>query len=132
MPQYLLSVWFDEPYEDPDLSAPETERQMARTGELIAEMERAGVWVFHAGLRSAASATVVRAAGGDVSMTDGPYEEQGTDGRLLGHRSFRPRRRARMGREGIDRLRATHRGPTHACLTSPRSFARRRAAAPRP
>src|SRR5688500_4345268 len=76
MPQYLLSVWFDEPYDDDlDLSAPETQRQMARTAELTAEMERAGAWVFLAGLRSASSATVVRTAGGDVSMTDGPYAE---------------------------------------------------------
>jgi hypothetical protein len=77
MPQYLLSVWFDEPYDDDDLdfSAPETERQMARTGELTAEMERAGAWVFLAGLRSASSATVVRAKGEDISMTDGPYAE---------------------------------------------------------
>ena len=75
MPRYLLSVWFDEHYEDPDFSDPETERQMARTGELIAEMERAGAWVFHAGLSAASSATVVRSAGGDVSMTDGPYAE---------------------------------------------------------
>ncbi|MCU1483562.1 MAG: hypothetical protein JWN67_308 [Actinomycetia bacterium] len=76
MPQYLLSVWFDEPYDDDlDLSAPETQRQMAQTGELITEMERAGAWVFHAGLRSPASATVVHAVRGDVSMTDGPYAE---------------------------------------------------------
>ena len=75
MPQYLLSVWFDEPYDDVDLSAPETERQMARTDELAAEMQRAGAWVFVAGLRPASSATVVRVAGGDVSMTDGPYAE---------------------------------------------------------
>ena len=75
MPQYLLSVWFDEPYDDLDLSAPETQRQMAQTGELNAEMERAGAWVFVAGLRPASSATVVRAAGGDISMTDGPYAE---------------------------------------------------------
>ena len=75
MPQYLLSVWFDESYEDPDLAAPETQRQMAQTGELNAEMERAGAWVFVAGLRPASSATVVRAAGGDISMTDGPYAE---------------------------------------------------------
>ena len=75
MPQYLLSVCFDEDYDDVDLDDPEIQRQMARTGELIAEMERAGAWVFHAGLRSASSATVVRAAGGDVSMTDGPYAE---------------------------------------------------------
>jgi hypothetical protein len=44
MPQYLLSVWFDEPYEDPDLDLPEAQRQMAQTSELIAEMERAGAW----------------------------------------------------------------------------------------
>jgi hypothetical protein len=75
MPQYVLSVWFDEPYDDVDLAAPETQRQMARTGELIAEMQGAGAWVFHAGLHPASSATVVRAAGGDVSMTDGPYAE---------------------------------------------------------
>jgi hypothetical protein len=76
MPQYLLSVWFDEPYDDDlDLSAPDTARQMARTAELTAEMERAGAWVFLAGLRSASSATVVRAAGDDISMTDGPYAE---------------------------------------------------------
>jgi len=77
MPQYLLSVWFDEPYDDEiDLSAPETQRQMARTDELNAEMERAGAWVFAAGLRLASSATVVRASGsGDISMTDGPYAE---------------------------------------------------------
>jgi hypothetical protein len=76
MPQYLLSVWFDEPYDDDvDLSAPETQRQMAQTAELNAEMERAGAWVFVAGLRPASSATVVRAAGGDISMTDGPYAE---------------------------------------------------------
>jgi hypothetical protein len=75
MPQYLLSVWHDEPYDDLDFDAPDVQRQMARTGELTAEMERVGAWVFTAGLESASSATVVRAAGGDVSMTDGPYAE---------------------------------------------------------
>jgi hypothetical protein len=78
MPQYLLSVCHDKPYDDLDdldLSAPETQRLMAQTGELTAEMQRTGAWVFHAGLRPASSATVVRTAGGDVSMTDGPYAE---------------------------------------------------------
>ncbi len=75
MPQYLLSVWHDEPYDDLDLSAPESQRQMAQTAELNAEMQRAGAWVFAAGLHPASSATVVRSAGGDVSMTDGPYAE---------------------------------------------------------
>ena len=76
MPQYLLSVWSDEPYDDDqDLSAPDAARQMAQTDELTAEMQRAGAWVFLAGLRPASSATVVRAAGGDISVTDGPYAE---------------------------------------------------------
>jgi hypothetical protein len=74
MPQYLLSVCFDEPYDDLD-SAPDTQRQRAQTVELTAEMERAGAWVFHAGLRPASSATVVQTAGGDISMTDGPFAE---------------------------------------------------------
>jgi hypothetical protein len=76
MPRYLLSVWTDEPYDDDqDLSAPDAARQMAQTAELTAEMERAGAWVFVAGLRPASSATVVRAASGDISMTDGPFAE---------------------------------------------------------
>jgi hypothetical protein len=76
MHQYLLSVWFDEPYDDDiDLAAPETRDQMARTAELNAEMERAGAWVFSAGLQPTSSATVVSATGGEVSMTDGPYAE---------------------------------------------------------
>ena len=44
-------------------------------GDRVAELERAGAWVFVAGLRPASSATVVRAVGGEVSMTDGPYAE---------------------------------------------------------
>lgn len=75
MPQYMLSVWFDEQSADADLDDPDTRAQMARTGEFIAEMEREGVWLFHSGLRSPASATVVRSSGGAVSMTDGPFAE---------------------------------------------------------
>jgi hypothetical protein len=75
MPQYLLSVCFDEDYDDPDLSDPEIQAQLARTGELIAEMRQEGAWVFHAGLSSASSATVVRSGAGAVSMTDGPFAE---------------------------------------------------------
>jgi hypothetical protein len=74
MPQYVLSVWFDDAY-DVDLSDPDTQRQMAQTDALNVEMEAAGVWVFSAGLTPPSSATVVRSAGGDVSMTDGPYAE---------------------------------------------------------
>ena len=74
MPQYLISVWHDDDY-DVDFSSPERQRNVAQVGEFNAELERAGAWVFAAGLHPASSATVVRSTGGDVSMTDGPYAE---------------------------------------------------------
>jgi len=75
MPQYVLSVWHDDAYDDLDLSSADMRRRVTQVGELNAQLEGAGVWVFGAGLRPASSATVVRATGGDVSMTDGPYAE---------------------------------------------------------
>jgi hypothetical protein len=47
----------------------------AQVGSLNDELQKAGAWVFGAGLHPASSATVVRSAGGEVSMTDGPYAE---------------------------------------------------------
>ena len=75
MPQYLLSVWHDEPYDDVDFNSPDVQRSMAQVSEFNGQLERAGAWVFGTGLRPASSATVVRADGSDVSMTDGPYAE---------------------------------------------------------
>ena len=75
MSQYLLSVWHDEPYDDVDFDSEEFQRVGAKVGEFNATLEKAGAWVFGVGLRPASSATVVRAATGDVSMTDGPYAE---------------------------------------------------------
>jgi hypothetical protein len=75
MPQYLLSVWHDEPYDDIDFNAPDMQRVVAQVNDFNATLEKAGAWVFAAGLRPPSSATVVRAAAGDVSMTDGPYAE---------------------------------------------------------
>ena len=75
MPQYLLSVWHDQTYDDIDFSAPDFQRRAAQVSEFNATLERAGAWVFGTGLRPASSATVVRAEGGGVSMTDGPYAE---------------------------------------------------------
>ena|SRR5438552_4126369 len=75
MPQYLLSVWHDEPYDDLDFTSPETQRIVGQVSEFNASLEKAGAWVFAAGLRPASSATVVRAADADVTMTDGPYAE---------------------------------------------------------
>ena len=74
MPQYLLSVWHDEEYEL-DFSTPEAQRQGAQVGAFNEELMSSGAWVFAGGLRPASSATVVRCAGGEVSMTDGPYAE---------------------------------------------------------
>ena len=75
MAQYLLSVWHDDDYSDNDWSDPEIQRLGAQVSAVNEEMEKAGAWVFGCGLRPASSATVVRATGGEVSMTDGPYAE---------------------------------------------------------
>ena len=74
MPQYLLSVWHDDDYE-PDFSTPDAQRQVAQVGAFNEQLQQSGSWVFACGLHPASSATVVRSAGGDVSMTDGPYAE---------------------------------------------------------
>ena len=75
MPQYLISVWHDDDYGDLDFSDPDTQRMATQVGAFNETLQQAGAWVFGCGLRSASSATVVRADGGDVSMTDGPYAE---------------------------------------------------------
>jgi hypothetical protein len=74
MPQYLISVWHDESYEV-DFSTPEAQARVAQVGAFNEELQRAGAWVFAAGLHPSPSATVVRSSGGEVSMTDGPYAE---------------------------------------------------------
>jgi len=75
MPQYLLSVWHDEPYDDLDYTSPAMRRRVAQVSAVNAELEKAGAWVFGAGLRPVSAATVVRVTGADVVMTDGPYAE---------------------------------------------------------
>ena len=75
MPQYLISVWHDDEYGENDFSDPDIARLGQQVGALNEKMEATGAWVFGAGLQPASTATVVRSAGGDVSMTDGPYAE---------------------------------------------------------
>ena len=75
MPQYLISVWHDDDYADNDWSDPDIQRIGQQVGAVNEEMERTGAWVFGAGLQPQSTATVVRATGGDISMTDGPYAE---------------------------------------------------------
>jgi hypothetical protein len=74
MPEYLLSVWHDEEYEV-DFSGDEMQRIAAQVEQFNAELQETGAWVYANGLQPASSATVVKADGGKVSMTDGPYAE---------------------------------------------------------
>jgi hypothetical protein len=72
MKQYLLSVM------QPDGSAPPAEvlERIARDLDALnQELKAAGSWVFAGGLHPPSTATVVRLADGEVSMTDGPYAE---------------------------------------------------------
>ncbi len=71
MPQYLLSVFQAEGAEPPE----HAEMITARVAAVQEELKAAGAWVFFGALTDASSATVVRAADGEVSMTDGPYAE---------------------------------------------------------
>jgi hypothetical protein len=72
MTRYLLSIY------QPDGEPPSDEflepviRDLAA---LNADMRAAGAWVFGAGLHPAGTATVLRATGGDVLTTDGPFTE---------------------------------------------------------
>ena len=75
MAQYLMSVWHDDVYEDNDFDDPDTQRLFAQVDAFNESMESAGVWVFGGGLQPNTTATVLRAADGQVSMTDGPYAE---------------------------------------------------------
>lgn len=74
MTQYLISVWHDDDYVL-DFSSDEGQRVVAQVTRFNTELETAGAWVFAGGLQPASSATVLRAAGDEVSMTDGPYAE---------------------------------------------------------
>lgn len=72
MKQYLLSIY----QPDGDPPPPEVLDPVLRDlGALNEEMKRAGAWVFAVGLHPPSTATVVRAKGGDVLVTDGPYVE---------------------------------------------------------
>ena len=73
MPQDLMSVY------TPSDGTPPTHEQLdtirAELHALNDEMRAAGQWVFSAGLDSPSPATVLRASGGDVVPTDGPFIE---------------------------------------------------------
>ena len=72
MTHYLLSVY------EPDGPAPPP----AELGKIVQDVEalnqeirKAGAWVFAGGLQPPDAATVLRRAGQEVLVTDGPYAE---------------------------------------------------------
>jgi hypothetical protein len=73
MKQYLLSVHIDE--SAPDRSPEEVQRSYQEVDALNTELQSAGAWVFAGGLYPPSTATVVRAQGGQVVTTDGPFAE---------------------------------------------------------
>ena len=72
MTEYLLTMYQPD---GPPPPAPELARIMADIQVVNAEMEAAGAWLFAAGLHEASTSTVVRAADGEVLLTDGPFTE---------------------------------------------------------
>ena len=72
MKQYLLSIY----QPDGDPPPPEVlDPIMAELGRLNEDLRAAGAWVFTAGLHPPSTATVVRDAGGETLLTDGPFTE---------------------------------------------------------
>jgi hypothetical protein len=72
MSRYLLSIY--QPDGEPP-PKPELDKIMANVRAVRDEAKAAGVWVFSAGLFPPSTATVVKADGGDMLTTDGPYTE---------------------------------------------------------
>ena len=74
MKQYLLAVYSAEGGPDV-MSEEEMQRAYQAVDDFNSEVQAAGVWVFAGGLHPSSTATVVRAQGGQVITTDGPYAE---------------------------------------------------------
>ena len=71
--QYLMMLTFPRG-EGPQEGTPEFDREMEAWGEFNREARAAGIAIGASGLEMDA-ATTVRAPGGDVTVTDGPYAE---------------------------------------------------------
>jgi len=72
MKQYALTVYQPDGPPPADVDLDQIRRDVDAVND---DLKAAGGWVFGGGLAPASSATVVRANGGDVVMTDGPYVE---------------------------------------------------------
>ena len=74
MKQYLLAVYSAEVGPDV-MSDEEMQRSYQAVDAFNSEVQTAGAWVFGGGLHPSSTATVVRAQGGQVITTDGPFAE---------------------------------------------------------
>ena len=73
MKQYLMAVHIDESQAAPPDA--EIQARYAAVDVFNDELRSAGAWVFGGGLHPSSTATVVRAQGGQVVTTDGPFAE---------------------------------------------------------
>lgn len=72
MKRYLLAIYQPD---GPPPPAADLAKIMADVNAVNAEMRAAGVWVFSDGLHPPTTATVLRARGDEVQITDGPHIE---------------------------------------------------------
>src|SRR5919106_6305070 len=75
MAKYLLSVHSVEGEAGAPMTNEDMQQYMKQINVLEDEMKSAGAWVFGGALHGPDTATVVRMAGGEVLMTDGPFLE---------------------------------------------------------
>lgn len=73
MKKYLLSVCYPAGGTQP--APDDLQRIMRDVTAIQKEMQDKGVWVFAGGLTDHGTATVLRAQGGEIVMTDGPFVE---------------------------------------------------------
>jgi hypothetical protein len=73
MTQYLMAVHTTEG--EPTPSEEQMQQMYKAVDAYNEELKAAGAWVFAGGLHPASTATVVRAQGGQVVTTDGPFAE---------------------------------------------------------
>jgi hypothetical protein len=73
MKQYLLAVHMVDG--EPAPSQEQTQQAYQAVDAFNADLGSAGAWVFAGGLHPPSTATVVRAQGGQVVTTDGPFAE---------------------------------------------------------
>src|SRR5688572_3722656 len=73
MTQYLMAVYMVEG--EPVPTGDVLEQMYKDVDAFNQEIQAAGKWVFGGGLQPADIATVVKAQGGDVITTDGPFPE---------------------------------------------------------